>query len=122
MSSTAAFARSPVLPIASESRTILIIEDYSDTRELLSAMLRGKGYKVIEAEDGVDHLLRELGHLSFWSLNFPVDHRERSGATSQHRALLDVFDRRGPIGEPGTDAGRTLLKVTAKADEEECQP
>ena len=58
MSSTAAFARSPVLPVASESRTILIIEDYSDTRELLSAMLRGKGYKVIEAEDGLEGLLK----------------------------------------------------------------
>ncbi|HKO42208.1 MAG TPA: response regulator [Pyrinomonadaceae bacterium] len=58
MSSTAAFARSQVVPVASESRTILIIEDYSDTRELLSAMLRGKGYKVIEAEDGLEGLLK----------------------------------------------------------------
>lgn len=58
MSSTAAFASSQVLPIPSESRTILIIEDYSDTRELLSAMLRGKGYKVIEAEDGLEGLLK----------------------------------------------------------------
>ena len=58
MTSTAAFARSPLLPTASESRTILIIEDYSDTRELLSAMLRGKGYKVLEAEDGLEGLLK----------------------------------------------------------------
>lgn len=58
MTSTAALARSRVLPVASESRTILIIEDYSDTRELLSAMLRGKGYKVIEAEDGLEGLLK----------------------------------------------------------------
>lgn len=58
MTSTAAFARSQVLPIASGSRTILIVEDYSDTRELLSAMLRGKGYKVIEAEDGLEGLLK----------------------------------------------------------------
>lgn len=58
MSSTA-FARTKVLPrIASETQTILIIEDYSDTRELLSAMLRGKGYKVIEAEDGLEGLLK----------------------------------------------------------------
>lgn len=58
MISTAAFARSQVLPTSSESRTILIIEDYSDTRELLSAMLRGKGYKVLEAEDGLEGLLK----------------------------------------------------------------
>ena len=66
MSSTAAFARSPVLPIASESRTILIIEDYSDTRELLSAMLRGKGYKVIEADSlGMIKKLLDKGIIGF---------------------------------------------------------
>jgi two-component system cell cycle response regulator DivK len=37
--------------------TILVIEDYSDTRELLSGVLRIKGYNVIEAEDGVAGLL-----------------------------------------------------------------
>jgi CheY-like chemotaxis protein len=38
--------------------TILVIEDYSDTRELLSALLRKQGYKVVEAEDGVEGLLK----------------------------------------------------------------
>jgi two-component system cell cycle response regulator DivK len=38
--------------------TILVIEDYSDTRELLSALLRRRGYNVIEAEDGVEGLLK----------------------------------------------------------------
>ena len=38
--------------------TILVIEDYSDTRELLSALLRRRGYDVIEAEDGVEGLLK----------------------------------------------------------------
>ncbi len=41
--------------------TILIIEDYSDTRELLSALLRGIGYSVIEAEDGLEGLLKATG-------------------------------------------------------------
>jgi CheY-like chemotaxis protein len=58
MTSTVALAKSQPLSMASESATILIIEDYSDTRELLSAMLRGKGYKVIEAEDGLEGLLK----------------------------------------------------------------
>jgi CheY-like chemotaxis protein len=31
---------------------ILVIEDYSESRILLSAWLRGKGYKVVEAKDG----------------------------------------------------------------------
>jgi CheY-like chemotaxis protein len=41
--------------------TILVIEDYSDTRELLSVLLRKKGYKVIEAEDGLEGLLKANG-------------------------------------------------------------
>src|SRR6266566_5880538 len=44
--------------IAKAAPTILIIEDYSDTRELLSGMLRYKGFHVIEAEDGVEGLLK----------------------------------------------------------------
>lgn len=58
MTPTAALAKAQILPIASESATILIIEDYSDTRELLATMLRGKGYKVLEAEDGLEGLLK----------------------------------------------------------------
>jgi CheY-like chemotaxis protein len=38
--------------------TILVIEDYTDTRELLSVLLRRRGYNVIEAEDGVEGLLK----------------------------------------------------------------
>ena len=41
--------------------TILVIEDYSDTRELLSVLLRRRGYNVIEAEDGLEGLLKAGG-------------------------------------------------------------
>jgi CheY-like chemotaxis protein len=58
MTSTAALAKSLSVLTDFKAATILIIEDYSDTRELLSAMLRGKGYKVIEAEDGLEGLLK----------------------------------------------------------------
>ncbi len=37
--------------------TILVIEDYSDSRELLCSLLRRKGYDVIEAENGKEGLL-----------------------------------------------------------------
>ncbi|HSS20618.1 MAG TPA: response regulator [Pyrinomonadaceae bacterium] len=50
MSSAAAPA--PITP------TVLVIEDYSDTRELLSVLLRKHGYQVIEAEDGLEGLLK----------------------------------------------------------------
>jgi two-component system, cell cycle response regulator DivK len=38
--------------------TILVIEDYTDTRELLSVLLRRHGYDVVEAEDGLEGLLK----------------------------------------------------------------
>ena len=38
--------------------TILIIEDYSDTRELLATLLRNHGYSVVEAEDGIEGILK----------------------------------------------------------------
>lgn len=42
----------------SNSKTILVIEDYSDTRMLLSALLRSHGYKVIEARDGKEGFIQ----------------------------------------------------------------
>ena len=50
MSSAAATAKS--------ASTILVIEDYTDTRELLSVLLRRHGYQVVEAEDGLEGLLK----------------------------------------------------------------
>jgi len=35
---------------------ILVIEDHSDSRTLLSSLLRSKGYKVVEARDGKEGL------------------------------------------------------------------
>ena len=43
---------------SSAQPTILVIEDYSDTRELLSGLLRYRGFNVIEAEDGLQGLLK----------------------------------------------------------------
>ena len=45
-------------PRETAQATILLVEDYPDTREMLSILLRGRGYKVIEAEDGVEGLLK----------------------------------------------------------------
>lgn len=49
---SAAPAHAPSAP------TILVIEDYADTRELISSLLRKNGYHVLEAEDGVEGLLK----------------------------------------------------------------
>src|SRR6266852_3278074 len=40
------------------ARTILVVEDHSDSRTLLSAWLRAKGYKVVEARNGKEGLLQ----------------------------------------------------------------
>src|SRR6185295_11389354 len=38
--------------IANPASTILVVDDYQDNRTLLSAWLRAKGFKVVEAHDG----------------------------------------------------------------------
>jgi CheY-like chemotaxis protein len=38
--------------------TILVVDDYPDNRTLLSAWLRAKGFKVVEAEDGKEGVLQ----------------------------------------------------------------
>ena len=43
-------------------RSVLIIEDYTDTRRLISMLLEKSGYKVIEAEDGIEGFLKASGH------------------------------------------------------------
>jgi two-component system, cell cycle response regulator DivK len=40
---------------------ILVIEDYSDTRQLISMLLKKRGYNVIEAEDGMEGFLKATG-------------------------------------------------------------
>lgn len=49
----------PALALAAP--TILIIEDSSDTRELLSVVLYRRGYKVVQAESGREGLLKAIG-------------------------------------------------------------
>jgi CheY-like chemotaxis protein len=37
-----------------DTPVILVVEDYPDTRTLLSSLLRSRGYMVVEAGDGVE--------------------------------------------------------------------
>jgi two-component system cell cycle response regulator DivK len=50
-------AKAPISPQPGKP-TILVIEDYVDTRELLVTLLQRRGYEVIAAEDGVEGLLK----------------------------------------------------------------
>ena len=53
-----AFSNDQVTVQPKPTHTILIIEDYSDTRELLCTLLRSHGYGVVEAEDGIEGILK----------------------------------------------------------------
>src|SRR6185369_244803 len=44
--------------MAESTSTILVVDDYVDNRVLLSAWLRAKGYKVVEAQDGKEGVLQ----------------------------------------------------------------
>lgn len=41
------------LPGGRERQTILVVEDFEDTREMIALELRHEGYEVVEAADGV---------------------------------------------------------------------
>src|SRR6266550_1272659 len=56
--STTASSNGAAAARAKSAPTILIIEDYSDTRELLAALLQSNGYNVVEAEDGIEGILK----------------------------------------------------------------
>jgi two-component system cell cycle response regulator DivK len=56
--STTASSAATAPALANSAPTILVIEDYSDTRELLSTLLKSNGYNVVEAEDGIEGVLK----------------------------------------------------------------
>lgn len=57
------------------SHTILVVEDYDDTRELMCFLLEREGYRVLEAQDGAkafETVKRELPDLILMDLSLPV--------------------------------------------------
>ena len=57
------------------TRTIMIVEDYDDTRVLLKQVLEGLGYSVVEASNGqeaVDIADREHPDLILMDLDLPI--------------------------------------------------
>ncbi|MDX6612505.1 MAG: hypothetical protein QOD75_1691 [Blastocatellia bacterium] len=72
--------------------TILVIEDYSDTRTLMSSLLRAHGYKVIEASDGREGIIqanRVTPDLILMDLAMPeMDGVEATRQMRQRHALV----------------------------------
>ncbi len=76
------------------SSTILVVDDYSDNRMLLSAWLHAKGYKVLEAQNGREGLLqanRGNPDLILMDLAMPeLDGIEATRQIRQRRTLAQV--------------------------------
>jgi CheY-like chemotaxis protein len=52
--------QSVISPAGRPQRTILVVDDFDDTRLLLRTWLERRGFRVIEAEDGVDAVHRAV--------------------------------------------------------------
>lgn len=74
-------------------RTILVVEDFADTRELIGLWLRSKGYTVIEAADGpeaVELAGRERPDLVLMDVSLPT--LDGLSATRRIRQIEEVCD------------------------------
>lgn len=75
------------------SRTILVVEDFADTRELIGMWLRSRGYTVIEAADGpeaVELAGREHPDLVLMDVSLPT--LDGLSATRRIRQIKEVGD------------------------------
>jgi CheY-like chemotaxis protein len=75
----------------SYSKTILIAEDHDDSREFLRVFLEGKGFNVIEAENGAEAVRlarQECPDLFLMDLHMPE--LDGVAAINQIRSLCDV--------------------------------
>ena len=74
-----------------EHKTIMVVEDYDDTRLLLKKGLEGLGYSVVEASNGqeaVDLADRERPDLILMDLDLPI--LDGIAATQRIRQLADL--------------------------------
>lgn len=75
------------------TKTILIVEDYEDSRTMMKAMLQLHGFGVVEAEDGLDAIEKVKEHhpeLIFMDLAMPV--LDGITATETIRAIEEFAD------------------------------
>ena len=76
-----------------QGQTILVVEDYEDTRGLISTWLKMCGYRVLEAADGgeaVEIARRECPDLILMDLSLPT--LDGIAATRQIREIEELCD------------------------------
>ena len=114
-------------PDKTDRQTILVVEDFEDSRLLMRVWLEGRGYRVVEAADGESALevaLRELPDLIIMDVEMPG----MNGLTATRRIRQEAALREVPIitvsaytadeyREPSLSAGSTEY-VSAPFDPE----
>ena len=74
-------------------RSIMVVEDYDDTRVMLKRVLEGKGYRVLEAVNGqqaVEMAERERPDLILMDLDLPI--LDGISATQRIRKQAEMVD------------------------------
>ena len=95
-------------------KTILIVEDYDDTREMIAQVLRGKGFRVVEAADGllaVNAAKREKPDLILMDLSLPaLDGFEATRRIKEETDTKDI-----PVVAVSAHCGEADSKEKAKS-------
>ena len=84
------------MPKKAGTPIILVIEDYTDSRTLLSSLLRAKGYKVVEARDGKEGL-RQANRVTPDLILMDLAMPEMDGVEATRRLRLRNTLSRTPI-------------------------
>lgn len=74
--------------------TVMVVEDFEDSRHMLAQWLNTRGFRVVQAADGWEAVavaVRERPHLILMDLNLPVlDGAEVTCLLREHEELHDV--------------------------------